>query len=204
MFLNRAFRNASRQFSTTRSNSSSLPSAQRPRARPNYKARENDLITMEDALKWQDMSPRQKVVYATKQTSYTGVIVAGLGMTSVLLYLVGAELVGKSDERKVYDMALGKVKDHAQVVEVLGEPILGVFEQVHGRRGQRALSHLMKLDVRQDASGQRKAFLKFPVSGSIQDGVVNVWLKDARGRWESEHVNVEVPGRRIVIEDTRQ
>jgi hypothetical protein len=189
----------------TRRFASQLPSV-RTRARPNFKSTDQEIVTMEDALRWRDMSPRQKVVYATKQTSYTGVIVAGLGLTSVLFYLVGAELFSKSDERIVYDLALDRIRGVDQVVELLGEPVVGVVEQ-SGRRGRRSLSQQLKLDVREGFSGGEKtAFMRFPVTGSVNEAWVNVWVKQrGTNRWQIEHINVELPsGKRIVVEDFRQ
>ena len=59
-------------------NSASLARARPPRS---SRSSNSGLQTGEDAVRWQDMSPRQKVVYATKQTSYASVVLAGLGIT---------------------------------------------------------------------------------------------------------------------------
>lgn len=39
------------------------------------------VVTIEDAKRWKDMSPGEKIVYGTKQTSYAGVVLTGLGLT---------------------------------------------------------------------------------------------------------------------------
>ena len=70
-----AIRRASQQIQNTKSSSKELILA--GRVSTDFKS----LITQENAKKWRDMSTGERVVFATKQTSYTGVILAGLGIS---------------------------------------------------------------------------------------------------------------------------
>lgn len=146
-----------------------------PSVRPSQRRyRKDDLITQEEALRWRDMSPRQKVVFATKQTSYTGVILAGVGLTATLITLVTMELFGGAkSEQKIYDQALKMVQANEEVKELLGHPILGFVQ--HSRRSHRN----RRLDIREDpVTHAKKGFMRFKVMGELSDGAVNVWLNE--------------------------
>lgn len=70
---------------------------------------------MEEAKMWKDMSRGEKVVYATKQTSYAGIVMAGLAITGGLFYMVGSELFSSNNASGVYNRALDMVKSNTEV-----------------------------------------------------------------------------------------
>ena len=170
----------------------------------------DDLITMDTAKAWRDMSPREKTVYATKQTSYTGLILAGMGLSATLLYMVFGELFGgmlgqSNSASGVYGRTLDLVKDNETACKLLGEPVRGYKELQRHRFKQ----HKMNVYT-DDKTGDKMAFMRFNVAGEQLDGRVNVWLRESKdGReWQTEHVNLEVPagGRpqvRVVIQENR-
>jgi hypothetical protein len=76
---------------------------------------QQNLITMEEAKMWKDMTRGEKVVYATKQTSYAGIVMAGLAITGGLFYMVGSELFSSNNASGVYNRALEMVKSNQEV-----------------------------------------------------------------------------------------
>lgn len=84
-----------------------------------FRRKEHDLITMEEAKMWKDMTRGEKIVYATKQTSYAGIILAGLGITGSLAYVVGSELFSSNNASGVYSRALTMVKNNQEVILIL-------------------------------------------------------------------------------------
>ena len=166
------------------------------------RTRPNAVITMETAKKWREMSAGERVVYATKQTSYTGVAVLGLGISATLMYLITSELFGTDHATLMYSKALDAARSNEDAKSLLGEPIKG-FRQ-HQRFKQKHMDVFVD-----DKTGKKTAFMRFGISGAVNEGTVNMWLKQGeRGHWEFEHLNVEGPGRgrpsvRVVLEDHR-
>jgi hypothetical protein len=160
------------------------------------------LITMDDAMKWKDMTKGQKVVFATRQTSYAGIIAVGVGLTAVLSYLVVTELFGKDSPQNVYSKTLSVVQANERARNLLGDPIAGY--RANNRHG--STRHLNEYVDSKD--GVKKAFMSYDVSGPNNSGTCNVWLKkNEKGNWEEFHINVEIPGRgipgtRVVVLDT--
>eukprot|EP00158_Paraphelidium_tribonemae_P000338 Partr_v1_DN21524_c0_g1_i1_m20329 putative translocase of inner mitochondrial membrane 21 homolog (yeast) len=167
-----------------------------------YTRYQSDVITMDTAKKWRDMTSGERVVYATKQTSYTGIVLAGLGLSATLIYLVTSELFGSDHASAMYNKALDSVRANEQAVALLGEPVKGY------RDHQRLRTHKLRV-YEDDKTGKKTAFMKFGISGSVNEGTVKMWLEqDSHGHWQYQHLNVEIPGggrpsRRVVIADNR-
>jgi hypothetical protein len=171
----------------------------RPRAP--RKNQQSGLQSMEDVKLWRDMSSGEKVVHATKQTSYAGIALGGIALTSIIGYTVLSELFSTDQATAVYNRALDEIKQHAMVKEVLGEPIKGFREHHRG--------HWKRMQVSEGEDGRKLGFMRFGVSGEVNEGTVNAWLhQNEKGHWEFTHLNVETPGRgypsrRLIVKDIR-
>lgn len=77
----------------------------------------------------------ERVKENTKTASYMGVIVLGVGVTSVLFYAIFKELFSSNSPNNIYTEALERVKDEPKVKDALGAPIKGFGEE--SRRGRR-------------------------------------------------------------------
>lgn len=169
--------------------------------------KQQQLVRMDDVKAWADMSGKERVVHATKQTSYVGVVVAGFAVTAVLGYAIASELLGGTDSASaVYSRALDTLQHNDNVKQVLGHPVKGYRE--HRRGGEWKRFNEYEADPR---TGLRSAFMRFGVSGSVAEATANVWLIETApksGKWEFRHLNIESPGRgrvsmRVIVVDNQ-
>ncbi|XP_069709382.1 mitochondrial import inner membrane translocase subunit Tim21 [Phaenicophaeus curvirostris] len=150
------------------------------------------------------LSAAQKVKEAGRDFTYFIVVLAGIGVTGGLLYVIFKELFSSSSPSKIYGDALEKCRSHPEIIGVFGESIKGYGEAT--RRGRRQLvSHIEFIK-----EGLKHMRLKFYIEGSESGkrGTVHVEVKEnpERGRFEVRYIFVDVdtyPRRTIVIEDNR-
>lgn len=140
-----------------------------------------------------------KVAQAGKDVSYFGIILVGFAITGALLWFVISELFFGFSANRVYASALKKVKASAEVVEAIGEPIMGHGETTsRGRR--RHVSYQEYL-----VDGENYMRVKFYLSGSKRKGTVHVDVKQgSRGNFDYRFIFVELsPYETIVVLDNR-
>ncbi|KAL9974620.1 hypothetical protein ACROYT_G011678 [Oculina patagonica] len=142
-----------------------------------------------------------KVAQAGKDVSYFGIILVGFAVTGALIWFVVSELFFGFSANRVYASALKKVKASAEVVEAIGEPIMGHGETTsRGRR--RHVSYQEYL-----VDGENYMRVKFYLSGSKRKGTVHVDVKQgSRGNFEYRFIFVELTGsprETIVVLDNR-
>ena len=70
----------------------------------------------------------------TKTASYSVVILAGVGITCGLFYVVFSELFSSKSPNSVYSKAVEKCCEDVRVKDALGEPIKGHGEETSRRR----------------------------------------------------------------------
>ncbi|CAM9701116.1 mitochondrial import inner membrane translocase subunit Tim21 [Lampetra fluviatilis] len=145
----------------------------------------------------------QKVKDAGRDLTYLGVILLGVGLTGALLYPVFMELFSSWSPNRVYTSALGRCRDHPEVMAALGLPISGYGETT--RRGRR--QHVSHLEFEQE--GVKHMRVKFYISGSepMAKGTVHAEVvQTPKGKFEFRYLFVELetyPRRIIIIEDNR-
>lgn len=142
-----------------------------------------------------------KVAQAGKDVSYFGIILVGFAVTGVLIWFVVSELFFGFSANRVYASALKKVKASAEVVEAVGEPIMGHGETTsRGRR--RHVSYQEYL-----VDGENYMRVKFYLKGSKRKGTVHVDVKQgSRGNFDYRFIFVELtgfPSETIVVLDNR-
>ncbi|KFO78647.1 Mitochondrial import inner membrane translocase subunit Tim21, partial [Cuculus canorus] len=150
------------------------------------------------------LSAAQKVKEAGRDFTYFIVVLAGIGVTGGLFYVIFKELFSSSSPSKIYGDALEKCRSHPEVIGVFGESIKGYGEAT--RRGRRQLvSHIEFVK-----EGLKHMRLKFYIEGSESGkrGTVHVEVKEnpEKGRFEVRYIFVDIdtyPRRTIVIEDNR-
>lgn len=77
----------------------------------------------------------QKVKQTTKDASYLGVILAGLGVTGLMFYAIFRELFSGHSPNSVYSRALERCRADPRVTAAVGEPVQGHGETTtRGRR----------------------------------------------------------------------
>lgn len=140
-----------------------------------------------------------KVAQAGKDATYFGIILIGFGITGALLWFVVSELFFGFSANRVYSSALKKVKANAEVIEAVGEPIMGHGETTsRGRR--RNVSYQEYL-----VDGENYMRVKFYIKGSNRKGTVHVDVKQAsRGNFDYRFIFVELsPYETIIVLDNR-
>lgn len=143
----------------------------------------------------------EKVKQATKDASYLGIIVIGVGVTGLMFYAIFRELFSGHSSNTVYSRALARCRDDGRITNLCGEPIKGYGET--NRRGRRRyVSH-----VEYVKDGINHMRMKFYIEGSRRKGTVHLEVKeDDRGKYEYRYLFVELDGypkETIVLEDNR-
>ena len=79
----------------------------------------------------------------TRTVWYSGIIVAGIGATAVILYAIFKELFSGDSPQAIYSKAFEKCKVHPRVCDLLGEPIKCFGEE--SNRGRRRRIKYIKI-----------------------------------------------------------
>lgn len=139
---------------------------------------------------------------ATRTTTYTAVVLVGIGVTGLMMYTIFRELLSSFSPQTVYTAAVEKCSAHPRVTDFLGDAIKGFGEE--SRRGRR--THISHMGYEVDGS---KGFrIKFHLKGPRRTATAH---GDARetpgGGWAFRYLFVQLdsyPHEVIVIEDNRE
>ncbi|XP_069691981.1 mitochondrial import inner membrane translocase subunit Tim21 isoform X2 [Periplaneta americana] len=145
--------------------------------------------------------PNKSVKETTKTVSYMGVIIAGVGLTAILLYQVFRELFSSKSPNSIYTTSLKKCCNDTRVIDSLGEPIKGFGEET--RRGRRRhVSHLFY-----ERDGVNFLRMKYYIQGSRKRGTVHLEMRENDvGDFDYRYLFVQLddyPRNTIIIEDNR-
>ncbi|CAG8620576.1 9604_t:CDS:2 [Paraglomus occultum] len=162
------------------------------------------LVERDKIRRWESLTPKEKVVGATKTTINLGVIALGIGLFGTVFYFLTHELFSPAGSTKVFGEALEKIRTHPQCQEALGTPIKGLGQPGHSRRHRNMRVHLnnvMKTD------GTEHRVMKFYVEGPVRYGIAFLdQAKDENDNWKTEVLVVDLPAnglhrpRRIFVE----
>ncbi|KAM7283397.1 hypothetical protein ISCGN_000506 [Ixodes scapularis] len=144
----------------------------------------------------------QKVKQTTKDASYLGVILAGLGVTGLMFYAIFRELFSGHSPNSVYSRALERCRADPRVTAAVGEPVQGHGETTtRGRR--RHVSHMEYLK-----DGINHMRMKFYIKGPHKSGTVHLEVKENTSKdFEYRYLFVDLDGhpkRTIILEDNRE
>ncbi|XP_067626060.1 mitochondrial import inner membrane translocase subunit Tim21 isoform X2 [Eurosta solidaginis] len=143
----------------------------------------------------------EKIKENTKTASYTAIILAGIGVTGVLLYAIFRELFSGTSPNNIYSNALELVKEDPRVQDALGSPIKGYGEE--SRRGRRQrVAHTTF-----ERNGVPHVRMQFYVQGIRNRGTVHLESRQTpSGKMEFRYLFVQLdyyPNTTIIIEDNR-
>ncbi|KAI9346645.1 TIM21-domain-containing protein [Pilaira anomala] len=141
---------------------------------------------------WGELSTPEKVVVASKTTVNVGVILAGVTLTSAIVYYIGSELFGSQSATSIFSDAVDRIRKHEELVSVLGEPIKG-----HGEpsRNSRRRNRRITSQVVEDQNNEPHLFMRFYVEGPENQGTVMLeMIKNDQKKWEYKTLYVDVPG----------
>lgn len=143
----------------------------------------------------------EKIKETTKTISYTGVILAGVGVTGIIFYYVLRELFSSNSPNSIYSAALAKCKDDPRIEDALGYPIKGYGEETTRRRR----SHVSHLIYEKEGSTHMR--MRFYLKGSRKQGTVELDMKqNESGNYETRYMLVQIDDhtrRVIILEDNR-
>ncbi|XP_062547078.1 mitochondrial import inner membrane translocase subunit Tim21 [Armigeres subalbatus] len=143
----------------------------------------------------------ERVKENTKTASYMGVILLGVGVTSVLFYAIFKELFSSNSPNNIYTEALERVKDEPKVKDALGAPIKGFGEE--SRRGRR--NHVAHTSYVRD--GVQYIRMQFYVQGIRNKATVHLEKRmNDSGDYEYRYLFVQLdyyPHSTIILEDNR-
>lgn len=112
-----------------------------------------------EALKWSQMTVKQRVIHTTELTGYTSLIILGIATVSAASYFLSLELLASSRDGSIYNQALDLVKNSPQLSILIGTPMLGPNEvegwNSHSRWSVK--SHFVKDEI------VNKRFMRFMV-----------------------------------------
>ncbi|XP_049266932.1 mitochondrial import inner membrane translocase subunit Tim21 isoform X1 [Rhipicephalus sanguineus] len=144
----------------------------------------------------------QKVKQSTKDASYLGVILAGLGVTGLMFYTIFHELFSGHSPNSVYSRALERCRADPRVKAALGEPLQGHGETTS--RGRRR--HVSHMEYIKDGINYMR--MKFYIKGPSRSGTVHLEVReDSHKNYEYRYLFVDLDGhpkRTIILEDNRE
>lgn len=144
----------------------------------------------------------QKVKQSTKDASYLGVILAGLGVTGLMFYTIFHELFSGHSPNSVYSRALERCRADPRLKAALGEPLQGHGETTS--RGRRR--HVSHMEYIKDGINYMR--MKFYIKGPSRSGTVHLEVKeDSHKNYEYRYLFVDLDGypkRTIILEDNRE
>ncbi len=113
-------------------------------------------------------------------------------LTSAIVYYIGSELFGSQSSTSIFSNAVDRIRDHEELVEILGKPIKG-----HGEpsRNSRRRNRRITSQVAEDANGEPHLFMRFYVEGPDNQGTVMLeMIQDEKKKWQYKQLYVDVPG----------
>ncbi|KAI0823076.1 TIM21-domain-containing protein, partial [Trametes gibbosa] len=114
--------------------------------------------------KWSELSAGGKVMRTTARTTNLAVILAGAGLSIVLIYALTSELFSRNSPTVLYNKACGLIKDSPQVHQYLQEPI--VFHNHPPTVSRpRHRNHYVSSQIFLDSQGREHMLLNFYVQG---------------------------------------
>ncbi|KAF5384726.1 hypothetical protein D9757_006216 [Collybiopsis confluens] len=134
--------------------------------------------------KWADLSTGGKFKRTTAQTSNLLVIVFGAGLTAVLLYAVGSELISKNSPTSLYSQACDRIKTSPQVARHLHGPFSFHTTRPSAER-PRGRQHQVTSQIFVDAQGREHMMMTFYVQGSNTPQERSGSYLESAGNWIS-------------------
>lgn len=109
------------------------------------------------------------MVAASKTTVNLSVILAGVALTSAVVYYIGSELFSSQSSTSVFSDAVDRIRAHEELVSILGEPV-----SAHGEpsRNRRRRNRRIASQVVEDQNNEPHLFMRFYVEGPENQGTV--------------------------------
>ncbi|CAI4214831.1 unnamed protein product [Parascedosporium putredinis] len=180
---------ASRHYSTQTSSSKS--------ANPSSKRRAVTPFNDDGRVNWTDLSRGEKAARATQQTFNFGFILAGLGLTGAVVYLLFTEVFSPDSRVANFSRAVDLIKKDTACQAALGDPkkILAHGEETYSRWKR---SRPIASTISQDRFGVEHLKMHFYLQGPLNSGIAHLHMtrhpNHGDGDFEYKYLFVDVRG----------
>ncbi|KAL5537335.1 hypothetical protein UlMin_045696 [Ulmus minor] len=149
-----------------------------------------EISTVEDPFDAPTYNIPEKPVSFTEGASYTVIILVGLGIAAAAGYAVFKELIFEPKEYKIFNKALKRIQDDAQVRVRIGYPITGYGQESRNRAARQRIPNRTWTDE----EGVEHVEVNFYVRGPNGAGKVFAEMyKDQSDRqWKFTYLIVEI------------
>ncbi|XP_050236933.1 probable mitochondrial import inner membrane translocase subunit TIM21 [Mercurialis annua] len=120
-----------------------------------------EVSTVEDPFDAPTYNIPEKPVSFTEGASYSIVILAGLGVAAAAGYAVFKELIFEPKEYKIFNKALKRIQDDAQVRVRIGSPITGYGQESRNRAARQRIPN----KIYTDEDGVEHVLVNFYIRG---------------------------------------
>ncbi|KAJ6519494.1 TIM21-domain-containing protein [Mycena sanguinolenta] len=131
--------------------------------------------------KWSELSTAGKVKRTTARTTNLTVILAGAGLSAVLIYCLTSELFSKNSPSVLYGDACERIKASSKLAKYLDGPPRFYLEPPAAVRPRHRNRHVSS-SIRVDATGREHMFLNFYIQSQPQKASwsesISSWTQD--------------------------
>ncbi|EEF50285.1 Import inner membrane translocase subunit tim21, mitochondrial precursor, putative [Ricinus communis] len=128
-----------------------------------------EVSTVEDPFDAPTYNIPEKPVTFTEGASYSIIILAGLGVAAAAGYAVFKELIFEPKEYKIFNKALKRIQDDAQVRVRIGSPITGYGQESRNRAARQRIPN----KIYTDEDGVEHVLVNFYIRGPHGAGKVS-------------------------------
>ncbi|KAK9805149.1 hypothetical protein WJX72_002065 [[Myrmecia] bisecta] len=194
---------AARPFSSSASaaESAGKPSARQQQRQANQAAARNAVAAQQDPNSAITDQIPMRPMGVVEGTSYTVLILAGLGFAAAILYFAVNELLIQPKEYTCFNTTLEKLRDDPRVTVRLGTPISGYGQESRNRAARQRIPHR----VYTDQNGVERILIQFHAKGP--SGLARVsadMYQDTNKDWQYAFLYVDVdsptPQRLVLVE----
>lgn len=133
------------------------------------------------------LTTTEKVVEHTKTGFYSLVIVAGLGISAVLIWGLVSELWSDTSPTTVFKMTMKQIKAHEKANEILGKNIRGFGDTMS--RSHKNLEHQAYI-----VEGIEYLRVQYHIEGSKRKGKVIVDIKNSKKGKQYRYIIIQLEG----------
>ncbi|XP_065859213.1 probable mitochondrial import inner membrane translocase subunit TIM21 [Euphorbia lathyris] len=149
-----------------------------------------EVSTVEDPFDSPTSNIPEKPVTFTEGASYSLIILAGLGVAAAAGYAVFKELIFEPKEYKIFNKALKRIQDDAQVRVRIGSPITGYGQESRNRAARQRIPN----KIFTDEDGIEHVLVNFYIRGPHGSGKVSAEMfKDKVDKeWKYTYLIVQI------------
>ncbi|WYZ46331.1 hypothetical protein EsH8_IX_000556 [Colletotrichum jinshuiense] len=147
------------------------------------------------SVPWSQLSAGEKAARATQQSFNFGLILAGLALTSGVVYVLWSDVFSPDSKVAHFNRVVDRIKSDPKCIELLGDPKKIV---AHGEETQNKWRRARPIasTVNTDSRGHDHLLMHFHVEGPLNKGVVYLHMikTPSSGEFEYKYLYVDIRG----------